>query len=624
MIDEAIRPELEQLLRATLDEMIPKVVAARPPNIVTDIADLSSASVGPARSRHSVRRLVVAMSVAAAVVVGLVGVVNRDADQRNGASGSTAEPEWYRLLHPALPEHFERAALTLATDTQMWFVAMDERDGKALEIQVGLDNEFSSDKPTSTDSTGTWYAKPQGLTVVKPDGLQVTVTCDIGAKGRDFPGPPNYCDMASTGPFTESDIRVVATRVASTFDKSVFSARLGTPMPVTNNPAHIATLIAAAVPDQQHHVGSTDWGPGDEIFDFSIDGVRPDTSVRLVEGVYPPPTTTEPARYGLYDDAAAFWVVTPGGAAVRISTTNTLPESLDRLDQLAFEILGSVAPLSTTVFTTTTFVSADTIAVDDGSVDQPTTYYPTDSPMPMWPDVATSGETPIGHIGYGMALCSGGSWTTFTSLASATGIEQSYQGTLCAFSTFPHPIPETVASCSSMSPGTNYARCQERYDTTFDPESGQPDGTGPPSVQQSVAVQLLPPTPEVVPQVFGDRVSALSGPSGPAYIDDAVSVVFHAGDSPDQTCFVIRLTDLGSSGCVDSTLLKTGLAYGAYEAKDGPIEVVGIVPDDVASVEIVGRVISVKNNVWHYTGQPGDDLSFTVRSADGTLSASVG
>ena len=71
-------------------------------------------------------------------------------------------------------------------------------------------------------------------------------------------------------------------------------------------------------------------------------------------------------------------------------------------------------------------------------------------------------------------------------------------------------------------------------------------------------------------------------------------------------------------------LLKTGLGYGAFQTRDGPIEIVGIVPDDVASVEIGGTVISVKHNVWHYTGQPGDDLSFTVRSADGTRSASVG
>ena len=43
---------------------------------------------------------------------------------------------------------------------------------------------------------------------------------------------------------------------------------------------------------------------------------------------------------------------------------------------------------------------------------------------------------------------------------------------------------------------------------------------------------------------------------------------------------------------------------------DGPVEIVGIVPDDVATIEIAGTTINVTDNVWHYTGHVGDDLTF--------------
>jgi hypothetical protein len=287
-------------------------------------------------------------------------------------------------------------------------------------------------------------------------------------------------------------------------------------------------------------------------------------------------------------------------------------------------LLDSASSTGSATAPTSTFVSSDTIGpIDDGSLYQPTTYYPTASPMPIWPEVATSGGTPIGHSDYGLALCSVGSWTKYASLASTTRMEELYEGTLCTFTTFNHPISETVASCSSMSEGINYARCQERFDTTSDPPSGQPDGTGPVSVERSDGVGLLPATAALEPQIFGDGLSVLANRSGPAYADDAVSIVLRPGDSPEQTCFEIQ-RDVGTSaGCVDSLLLKTGLAYGAFQSQGGPIDIVGIVPDDVGSVEIGGEVRPITNNVWHYRGQAGQDLSFTVRSIDSKITASV-
>lgn len=50
---------------------------------------------------------------------------------------------------------------------------------------------------------------------------------------------------------------------------------------------------------------------------------------------------------------------------------------------------------------------------------------------------------------------------------------------------------------------------------------------------------------------------------------------------------------------------------------------IGIIPDDIATVRIDGTEIRVEHNVWHYAGERGDDLGFDVISADGPLTASL-
>jgi hypothetical protein len=341
MIDEIVRPELEALLRATLNEMIPKVVNAR----VTTTGALDSDSLIvtelPRRRGPRPRRLVLAGLTIAASVVGLVGIITRDTDPVGNTTEAIGEPAWYRLLRPALPARFNRAALTQATETQLWFVAISQSDGKALEIQLGLDGDYSETTPTTTDGTGTWYETPQGYTVVKTDGLQVSVSCDIGARGRDFAGPPNYCDMSFTGPFTKPEIRTVTEAVATTFDRTVFTSNIGSPMALTIDAPRVIDLIASALPSQQP-MADTDWGPADRVFDNLGGDQARSTSIRLVRGVDPSPTTTEPTTFALYDDAAAGWIVAADGTALRASTTDTSPESLDRLQRLALTILGPI------------------------------------------------------------------------------------------------------------------------------------------------------------------------------------------------------------------------------------------------------------------------------------------
>ena len=59
-------------------------------------------------------------------------------------------------------------------------------------------------------------------------------------------------------------------------------------------------------------------------------------------------------------------------------------------------------------------------------------------------------------------------------------------------------------------------------------------------------------------------------------------------------------------------------------AQTDSIELVGTVPDDVATVDIAGALINVSNNVWHFTTPAGSDLTSMVRSSDGARSASLG
>ncbi|MBK5331201.1 MAG: hypothetical protein JJD93_04475 [Ilumatobacteraceae bacterium] len=252
----------------------------------------------------------------------------------------------------------------------------------------------------------------------------------------------------------------------------------------------------------------------------------------------------------------------------------------------------------------------------------PRTYYSTEHPMTVWPLAASSGPY-TSNAGYGMTPCDSGSWTKLAVLASATRWEYSYQGTLCTFTTLGHPIGDTIASCASMSAGPNYAQCKLLPDPNDGATPTGTDSNGSAADLQPEDAALLPATPSDLPQIFTDQISAVSLLGSDQYSDDSVSVALSKDLDPRVTCFRISLADASSEGCLDQFLLTTGLAYGAFERADGPIEVVGIVPDDVASVEIAGRVIPVQHNVWHYTGEAGDDLSFTVRSANGSLTAAV-
>jgi hypothetical protein len=358
MIDEAFDTKLEDRLRAALDEMIPKLVGSE--NDVGDDNAEAAADVLVTRrstpSRGS-RRLAVAALAVAATVLGLILIARRDTGDVVPGDDSPADagpPAWYDLIAPSLPERFPYVALTFATDAQLFYVAINPIEGKTLEIQL-TSGGYQAGPTTTVDATGAWAETAQGWSVGTPAGLFVEVSCDIGLGGRNYVGTTNYCDFTNgINPFTKDEIRAVANSLATSLTASIFDQNLGSPSGDPIDTAEATALISAAVPGQ--HVGDSHLGDGaDHIYLAGpgvgtesssdtfppLDGVatRADTTVRILHGVYPPVTVTSKPVTDLYDDAAVVSMFGSGGVYVRISTTDSSPESVTRLEQLARDLI---------------------------------------------------------------------------------------------------------------------------------------------------------------------------------------------------------------------------------------------------------------------------------------------
>ncbi|MCU1388377.1 MAG: hypothetical protein JWL72_1715 [Ilumatobacteraceae bacterium] len=361
MIDEVFDARLEARVRVALDVMIPQLVAAPVQAADLDVvADGIGVRLATDRSPRGGRGVILAMLAAAAVVTGLFVIVRRAADEPVPTMSAPAPADaWLAAVRPAVPERFSSMALTLATEQQLWIVAVDPSTGKSLEIRLA-DGGYATGTPTTVDAVGAWVETPQGWSVQTPAGMQVVVACDVGARGREFPGPPNYCDMPSTGPFTKAEVRDVASALATTATPEVFAGAVVPSSPNAVDSVAIARAAAAAVPGQPQS-GDLQWGQrgADEIFDFGTDLAQPDTSIRIVRGLTPAPIPSDPPSLALYDDAAAFWMFAPGGIGVRVSTTDPHPDSLIRLEALARQVIeletgGSAASISVPDGVTTT------------------------------------------------------------------------------------------------------------------------------------------------------------------------------------------------------------------------------------------------------------------------------
>lgn len=283
---------------------------------------------------------------------------------------------------------------------------------------------------------------------------------------------------------------------------------------------------------------------------------------------------------------------------------------------------GPVAPATTTAITVespTTPTATTTADRDNTWLD----YTTTNSPLPLWPQIAASVPAAT-TVGYGLRLCDDGFGTKVMRVDPAQGPGHAYSGTFCVNIQLDQPRLDATTSCATStqasSDGNNgytYARCQRR--TT----PAAPDGTGtsaPTTASGSAQAQMAAfpgPTRHDQDEPFGTRVTGAA--SGAAANFETVSVTLST--NADRVCASITLPGAIANACISGVLLSTGLAYGAFQNGDGPIEVVGLVPDEVTTIEINGTTVTPTSNVWHYTATSGKPLTITVRSASGTAAS---
>lgn len=261
----------------------------------------------------------------------------------------------------------------------------------------------------------------------------------------------------------------------------------------------------------------------------------------------------------------------------------------------------------------------------------PLDYATTEQELPMWPEANVS-DPPATTSAYGMDLCDSGYGTKILRVDPTSGPSHAYSGTLCVFIDLAEPRVDAVTSCATSTEGFNYARCQRRTDNT--------DTAGAGSSRQAIAdaddIATMRSFPSATAwdqaELFDADVAATSTqPSPEAFSDGAVTVALDAatGDGVAATveqpgvCFQIQLPGATATGCVGRALLATGLAYGAFQDGDGPIELVGIVPDEVTAIDVDGTTITPTNNVWHYTAESDRPLTITVGSADGRTASTA-
>jgi hypothetical protein len=259
----------------------------------------------------------------------------------------------------------------------------------------------------------------------------------------------------------------------------------------------------------------------------------------------------------------------------------------------------------------------------------PLVFAGTESWLPRWPSMSVS-VPPASTRGYGMQLCDSGYGTKILRLDSPTDTSHAYSGTLCVFIELVQPRADATVSCSTSTPPYNYARCARRTDRT-DSAGGGTAATAAATTAQQDAMRLFPSATDwSESEVFAGVVSSATNATV-RFADSTGSIsLTPAPESADLgvdqpgVCFVIELETATANGCVGRGLLATGLAYGAFRDGNGAIELVGIVPDEVTTIDIGGTLITPVGNIWHTTLDSGEATPrITARSADGRESSTT-
>jgi hypothetical protein len=259
----------------------------------------------------------------------------------------------------------------------------------------------------------------------------------------------------------------------------------------------------------------------------------------------------------------------------------------------------------------------------------PLDFATTERALPAWPDISAS-EPPATTSAYGMRLCDGGYGTKILRVDSPTDPASSYYGTLCVFVELTEPRADAVTACATLTDGFQYARCQRRTAETARAGGGTAVSAVAGEDQQRAIAAFPTATSSDQPAIFVADVTAATGGDSIAYRNDDVTVALGPSSSAagradaSDICFTITLPGASAEGCVGRVLLATGLAYGAFQDGDGPIYLVGIVPDEVVQVIVNGATVAPDNNVWHLTiSASGPAPQIRVESANGKAASTM-
>ena len=256
----------------------------------------------------------------------------------------------------------------------------------------------------------------------------------------------------------------------------------------------------------------------------------------------------------------------------------------------------------------------------------PLDYATTDRALPQWPD-ATASETAPTTTGYGMHRCDSGYGTKVLRVDPVSGPSHAYSGTLCVFVDLAVPRIGAITMCATTTEGVNYARCQRRTDQTETAGAGAAV-TVRATAEQQTAMAAFPTATawDGFDEFTFDLGAAINAEGAVDFRDDnaavtiTTSTIVDGVDTPG-VCFVIAVSGATAHGCAGHDLIATGLAYGAFQDGDGLIEIVGIVPDEVATITIGDTTLTPINNVWRHTMRAGNALTITAEFTDGHTNA---
>ncbi|MCK9519337.1 MAG: hypothetical protein M0R74_10005 [Dehalococcoidia bacterium] len=136
---------------------------------------------------------------------------------------------------------------------------------------------------------------------------------------------------------------------------------------------------------------------------------------------------------------------------------------------------------------------------------------------------------------------------------------------------------------------------------------------------------LLPVTDGREPLLFSDNVAASDSGGSTVTIGDTVINVLPRADDGSVHFSATLAGGAIIDGYGDRDVIKTGLAYIAWQDHGGPIHILGIVSDDVAEVVVGSHSIEITNNFWYFVADGDDDVSLVVvRGVDPSNVARLG